>query len=224
MTAEKHPQNGCCICEEIGNHRFPEHLRGIYGLADRTCAETSDFIAFPTVSPLVKGHMLIFTKHHVPSLRKTSRKSIQSLQELATQIAARVSPEADHVFFFEHGVMADGKGSCGITHAHLHVLPLDPATIASVIQETSTVFPPQHFGSLSSLLHSDLNDESPYLLFGQNISELKLSFATTIPSQFMRRIIATKLGLGDWDWKKLTGINRFRATHSTFLQDSAGIR
>jgi diadenosine tetraphosphate (Ap4A) HIT family hydrolase len=216
MTNSREQIGECCICEEIASRRLPERFQRAYGTIDRICVESKDFIAFPTVSPLVVGHMLVFPKNHVSSLSKLSVPLIESLCQLATEIATEVALHGSSLYFFEHGVLEDGKGSCGISHAHLHVLPLDSSVTSVLTRKASLRFPPHFSGKLTSLLASGKNHESPYLLFGESLSDLHLTFAPAIPSQFMRHLIAANIGLPDWDWRRLTGIQRFRKTMRVF--------
>lgn len=160
--------------------------------------------------------MLIFPKRHVPSLRVLPPDQIRSLTQLAARIGSLVSTEASVGYIFEHGVLEDGNGSCGITHAHLHIIPLQSRVAAEVTRHASSSFSPQVVGSLESVLSGSPHPQSPYLLYGEGLSNIRLASASAIPSQFMRRLIATVVGLTDWNWRNLTGVEDFRRTLGNF--------
>ncbi|HWD92255.1 MAG TPA: HIT domain-containing protein [Verrucomicrobiae bacterium] len=204
--------NDCSICGEIRSRSFSEELQRVYGVGCRICAETEDFIALPTVSPLVTGHMLIFPKRHVPSLTVLPPDHIRTLTELATHIVSLVSSETSAGYVFEHGVLEDGNGSCGITHAHLHIIPLQFEIATEVTRQASLSFPPQRVDSLESVLSRHPQPESPYLLFGESLSAIRFTAAPSIPSQLMRRLIATQIGKLDWNWRNYTGVEEFQRT------------
>lgn len=201
----------CCICSEIQSGRLPPLYEEKYDIAYRNCLETRDFVVFPSVSPLTFGHLLLFPKRHVTSLAQLNSKCLQNLCKIVTQLAARVSVRSDPPYFFEHGVPENGTGGCGITHAHLHLLPLPTSIALSADGRVSKEYPPDRSGDLVHMLDTHIPGFH-YLLFGQDLGDLRLSFSSGLPSQYMRRIIAEETGLTCWDWRELSGVNLFRRT------------
>ncbi len=205
----------CCICDEIESGKFPSPYTEKYEAENRCCAETSDFIVFPSISPLAVGHILIFPKYHITSLSKLSYKALMNLEMLIHHLSDYIIDDFNTSYIFEHGVSSDGLGGCGITHAHLHVIPLTINNINKINVQVINTYPNTIKGNLVDLM-CRARKTKMYILFGNNLNELYLSCSSEIPSQFMRRIIANTMGYVKWDWRESTGKEYFVSTLGKF--------
>lgn len=216
-TMNNQTPSDCCLCQEICSRAFPRQYQAVYSVTSRFCVEAGGFVALPTLSPLVAGHVLVLPRRHVPNLAVLSEPLRNDLlacvESVSTRLAERFGPE---LYFFEHGVTVAGQG-CGIDHAHLHVLPLRAGTTAAVDARVEGDFPTRHEGSLVDVLSFvSQRGASSYLLHGQSLEKVKVAVSGAIQSQYMRRLVARMLNLPDWDWKKLSAQTEFHSTLGAF--------
>lgn len=207
----------CCMCEEIRDKRLQGNFQKAYNIDNRICFENEYFVSFPSVSPLKVGHMLVFPKRHVTSLSKLNEDERVDLSSFLTTVCGRLYQSLGDLYYFEHGVPNDLAGGCGITHAHLHILPLNKEL--SVLVNTKVL--EEHEKSLVSNIRNlarvlEEQPQSSYLLFGEKLDCLNLVVTPVIPSQYMRKIISLVLGNDVWDWRLATGIEFFRDTYFSF--------
>ena len=200
--------NPCPYCEE-----FEEGFLRVEGenLGNRILLETPDFVVFPTLGCFVEGYLLIATRVHyvgigqMPSTLNQELEKIQKKVRDALSTIYGVSP-----VFFEHGSVSTEKcGGNSIFHAHLHALPVE----VDVVGELSQRFSCEPITDLARLqsIHSD---GSPYL-FWENGNGSRFVFKVTseIPSQFLRQLIAEKLGIPKrWNWRTYPGLEEMKRT------------
>jgi hypothetical protein len=109
---------------------------------------------------------------------------------------------SENYFFFEHGAFPSNGNTCGVDHAHIHILPVGKEVSATVIGFiTKTYYSKPYKNFLFSL-----KDETdmPYLLFGNNVLEMYSCNNINFSSQFIRKILCSTLGIKDWNWRNLT--------------------
>jgi diadenosine tetraphosphate (Ap4A) HIT family hydrolase len=216
MTDQKiFDNNACCICNEIRMNEFPLIYQQYYAIKKRICRETENFISFPSISPIVAGHMLIFPKAHIPNMISIVPGIYDELFELIDSISKHLSRYFDVPFIFEHGITRFKGNACGINHAHIHLVPLKKDTIVKVCDRIMEIYPINIRGELHSI-NQKADREMPYLLYGDSINQINLIHNQDIPSQFMRRIILEEIGEKEWDWKKLSNWDAFKTTHLSF--------
>ena len=223
-TALKSPSgnplmNACEYCQEI---RSPSESRfgSIYGgiIDSRVVLRTKTFIVMPTLGQIFKGSLLILPVAHIETLAALSAEQLAELELLLAQVQAQCRT-IGHPVFLEHGSTQEAAGSCGIYHAHLHVVPL-PTPIRS--QELLPSEGPS-FARLSDALLA-LVGTRHYLLAGDGngVHVVDTALLAEAPgSQFFRRRLVSKFGVNrSWDWRcasepeddLLTTIERFRVT------------
>jgi hypothetical protein len=150
------------------------------------------FIIVPALGPLVKGHVLVVSRVHLPSLAAMGSKAIEEFGEVGEQVRASYASLGSNLLEAEHGAtLVDTGGSC-ITHAHINLIPEcgHLHDILSGILPRLDVPPP--FTNLSYV-------ELPYILMKRGNSFV-IYDATQVPSQLIRRMVCRHLGREDWDW------------------------
>lgn len=202
----------CCICSEFTTGLLSPDMRRAYGVPKRPTITIGSFFLCPSASPLSSPHILIFPERHVSRLSDLAIDSISDLQELVSRkILGEKGIFQSSTMVFEHGVGRDHGVACGIDHAHLHIIAIDELSGSRVHDRVLRDYPPDARGTLEELLgfHSG---EGSYLLYGSNAVRLNICRSASIPSQYMRRIVADELGLESWDWRTLSGQDAFKAT------------
>jgi diadenosine tetraphosphate (Ap4A) HIT family hydrolase len=132
----------CPLCEVIAG-------RGTMPL-DRPWYRRGSAVVLPARGHLVRGHLLICSAEHYPTLLLSPAEVIEDVPALATAVQDKLL-EAFGLdsFVFEHGVTGPNKEDlgCSIDHVHLHALPLPQPLLALVAEwlEHFTVLEPAGF-------------------------------------------------------------------------------
>lgn len=207
----------CCFCREFDAGEMPGDFVVNMGQRNRVFMSDEHFVAMPTVSPLSVGHTLIVPMVHLTSLAQLDRQRRISLATFSKRVVAKVRDRYGSFLLFEHGVGAGKTGGCGVTHAHLHVLPLSKAHAEQVKQRICSDHPDQTCGSFSNVLAS-VHQDATYLIYGDSFSHVQVIVQADIPSQYLRKLLAETLGRHEWDWKRLEGWDEMVATYDSLRE------
>jgi diadenosine tetraphosphate (Ap4A) HIT family hydrolase len=194
----------CCFCAEFEKGEVDETLFLRYGIKNRILYSNDHFVVLPTASPLVDGHFLVLPRWHINTLKQLHASE---KQELFGVVQNLISSCADSYFIFEHGAFPVNGNTCGVDHAHLHILPLGNAVSLQVMEKVKGEYAPEFLGDLLGAL--SYRKEMPYLLYGNDIKAMYNSVDGNFPSQFIRKKICEVLNNPDWDWKLLTNRDSF---------------
>jgi hypothetical protein len=123
---------------------------------------------------------------------------------------------ADSILCFEHGCAGQwepAKILCSTTHAHLHLVPLPCSVIAAVLDQLG------HPEARVCQLHEatpiiDRLKEylAVFVISTNEALQILLYAAASLPSQYMRRLIASELGQEGWNWKSSPNPDLVKAT------------
>lgn len=214
--------NVCEYCQELQSPSESRFGRIYNGLIDsRIVLRTKNFVVMPTLGQIFKGSVLILPVAHVETLAALPAEQLTELEMLSAKVHDR-SRMIGHPVILEHGSTQEAAGSCGIYHAHLHVVPL-PAPIRpqKLLPDSGT-----GFTTLSDAL-SALTSTCHYLLAGDDtgVHVVDTSLLAEAPgSQFFRRRLVSMFGVNrPWDWRSasapeedlLTTIEAFHGRHVT---------
>lgn len=193
----------CEFCCEVNGHPGSRFRRIYRGIAEtRLVAETRNFVAMPTLGQVFTGSMLIMPRAHVETCARLDAGLRGELAEFVNTVS-RTARQFGEPVWFEHGATACTGGSCGIYHAHLHVVPLPVRVAPNLLFEAHRASGPDLLWVLDALKECD-----HYLLLG---SEDGIVFAQveqleSVPSsQYFRRLLCEKFGRNrPWDWREAT--------------------
>jgi diadenosine tetraphosphate (Ap4A) HIT family hydrolase len=179
----------CVFCEVLEEFESPT----MPPLNYNTCLAASDhFVVLPALGPLVKGHVLVVSKAHMPSLASLGEQAICEFEELAAEVKERYGPLGIDMLEAEHGATASSGGGGCISHAHVNLIP----RLGYLYGALNGTLPPVEFSlplaSLAGVNH-------PYILMKRQDS-VKLYDAFAVPSQLIRRVLCKHLGRENWDW------------------------
>lgn len=192
----------CCFCDELShgsNNDYVQTFGDTY--PNRVIAHTQSFALIPSLGPIAEGHLLLLTKDHLNSFAELHDQlrgdALDVLARARRWLADRLGP----VVIFEHGTKRGAlTGACGITHAHVHIVP---------VGEIQVSLPESHDFSWTridevdflSIIRDSGGDESGYLYFQNANGERYFSLTSSAPSQFLRRHVSTALGNSSWNWR-----------------------
>ncbi|MEE8608282.1 MAG: HIT family protein, partial [Nitrospiraceae bacterium] len=209
----------CAFCDEIKDKRLPPDFHIHTELANRFVEESGEFIAFPSVTPLRPGHLLLVPKFHITSMLQVSYSEMNGLIEMFDWIVRRMSNLYGEVMFFEHGVGLGKSGGCGIDHAHWHLVPCAEIEMRSILLEIGKAFPSFARTDVNRM-RGEISLDSSYLLFGRTFGEAYKFVGDNIESQFLRKIAADAFGCAEWDWRALNGWETLEDTYNSWQRRS----
>lgn len=166
----------------------------------RKIYEDKNFYIIVSIGALVEGHLLIIPKEHYLNMGEMPGYLIKKLEKL---INSRKKVLKDiynkDVIVFEHGTgMHDKVSSASVIHAHTHLIPVDSGVLDMVRTAGYEI------QKLSSFIEIErLGKEGKSYLFYQDTDNCYYNIkGTNIPSQYFRKIVSEKFGLGEWNWHK----------------------
>ncbi|MHB1619469.1 MAG: HIT family protein [Sulfuricella sp.] len=191
--------NRCEFCAEIdgADSRFHDHYSGI--LDSRVVLEKSGFLVMPSMGQITPGSLMVMPREHVERFADLPVRDRLAAETLIGEIV-RASP--GEIAVFEHGARSCTGGSCGIYHAHIHIIPLADNLCAAHLSEGLC----QQDAKLESAW-TTLAVVDEYLLLSDGrgrawTREVKPTERELFPSQYFRRVLAGACGKDNgWDWK-----------------------
>jgi len=209
----------CCFCNEFQNYEVAEEIKNRYSITNRILFSNDKFVVLPSVSPIVEDHLLILPKKHINTMKQLENDEQEQLLLLVKNIMRLLNKD---YYIFEHGAFPVNGNTCGVDHAHIHILPLEKTISKAIIKSINKIY--------TSMLYMDfimaLMDEKdmPYLSFGNDIHEMYMCNNAIFPSQFMRKLLCNELGINDWNWRSFTNEHFLNATISKFKGKIHGIK
>jgi len=184
--------------------RFCSHLRAELqaGNIDTPWMKDSDYAALVTVGTLVPGWSLICPVDH--GLNLSANYKDGAFWRFYGAVIEAVSRSYGPVTIFEHGARYDGSlTGCGTNHAHLHVVPLNFDLAIEAIRFDRT----QKWERCSIIEVEERSGGLEYLFVSTTVNGAETEGLLCVPnepiSQFFRRVIANRVGLGDlFDYKR----------------------
>lgn len=165
-------------------------------ICTRILWDTKHYYVVPSVGSFVKGYLLIISKEHQYNMGTYDK--LDELNELIMTCKKTIlTLYNSKSIVFEHGSTQNSETSgASICHAHMHVVPT-AYDLEREIQKTANLIP------LESIF--DLTDYSAnsYVFYQNTYSENYMVDIQNPPSQYLRQILAKKLGLSEfWNWRR----------------------
>jgi len=189
------------IATELASGCMPEHFQIHLGRSSRILAETKTLTLLPTVSPLVCGHVLIFTKQDATSFADLADSA--DLRAEFSYLFREYERRFGTPIVFEHGSSGRQLSACGVSRGHVHLVPSYAINSKELsIALKGELGPPSLMTDW--LPGTDLQGRE-YLTFGPIDGRIETWVGNGISSQLVRRLISKQMGLSQWDWNALFG-------------------
>jgi diadenosine tetraphosphate (Ap4A) HIT family hydrolase len=207
----------CCFCREFRDHEVDEEIKKIYSVTNRVLFENDVFVVLPSVSPIVPGespiakkhHLLILPKRHINTMKQLEDDEKRQLFVLTRKITQLLGD--DH-FIFEHGAFPVNGNTCGVDHAHIHILTVEKNISKNVIGSINKDYASKFY--MDFVLSLNEEKDMPYLSYGNDIHGMYVCNNAVFKSQFIRELLCNNLGIKEWNWRSLTNKHSFNATVS----------
>lgn len=216
-----------CAAQEFNGDigQTPEFKRRFqHLLPSRVVYQSEHFIAIAGLGQITDGYILLLTREHFPSMAHLpSAAYYQELEQVHEYLVAVLSKLFVRPIVFEHGPMlslnargmtCEGGGSC-MDHAHLHFFPVPIVTnqILSHLQVQHAHYPITQYRELQRQKKRAM----PYLFFETAQGKRWVFDAPSVPSQYLRRIVAETMNVPDkWNWHLYPQPERIKTTVERF--------
>lgn len=195
------PLGACEFCRELApapDAGADTNLRTPLGA--RIVLDRHGFVVVPSLGQIVDGSLMLVRKQHVERFADMRAAELDAAAAIVQLLRSR---SAHPLILFEHGAKTSTGGSCGIYHAHAHLVPLSINPHALVSQLAHGI--PQ---SASLRLQEDwlrLKPSDEYVLLDNGATrwclEVNAANRSEFPSQFFRRRLASFFVGVPWDWR-----------------------
>jgi ATP adenylyltransferase len=145
-----------------------------------------------SIGGFISGWTLVFPKEHTFNLSKyySDPKFIDSIEFIKNN----VEKEYGQCVIFEHGAIEDGLTSCGVNHAHLHIVPFSESLEKLVKSDESL-----NWQTISIDNFLNISKDSEYLFCSDQFSKEptigQLAKLNSPQSQYFRKILAKFYGI-----------------------------
>ena len=180
--------------------------------SDRVLYETDNFFVAPTLGQIdIEGYLLILSKECDRGIGDIPEKLYKELEEVIETTRKVIKSEYGlNSRLFEHGpkICSIRGGGC-LDHAHLHVIPgIDVISDLSLelmagLDTIGQLFRTERIDSFKRAGEIYNAQKNSYMIvestYGQRVI-VDVNFH--IPSQYLRRLVADKMGSDKWDWRR----------------------
>jgi diadenosine tetraphosphate (Ap4A) HIT family hydrolase len=206
----------CTFCAELAGivHNSNYFRLAGHDAKSRILWRNSEFALIPSLGPLAEGHLLLIPTYHTLSFANLPKTILANAENLVASVKQFFSERGRQILVFEHGSLVltscdyekrRKKAICGACtdHAHIHIVPSVSAQL--VISTIEKMHVHTNKTTIKSLLglREELDPALAYILIGGSDTKSWLIFALEyVPSQFMRKLVASLIGLTEWDWRQ----------------------
>ncbi|WP_330173973.1 HIT family protein [Streptomyces sp. NBC_01498] len=163
----------------------------------RVLLDTERFRLIVDMSPLCAGHLLLIPVDHYLSFAELMSEHGAELATILAEVSDRYRHTFGRLTILEHGSSSAMRSGACISHAHLHLLPVDAHDVISLIRTDG----------LASTALTDLRELTafggePYFLCGHEGEYHIFDGSRPIRSQYLRSVVGRLLGIPDplWDY------------------------
>jgi inosine/xanthosine triphosphate pyrophosphatase family protein len=204
----------CVFCQEIDDPESSIYFELLGSKhPSRLIHFTEHFLVFPPLGQFVQGGLLITTREHRLSMAHLPDAYYDELERLMAETAELLLAHYGcRPLFFEHAPVASGnKGTCCVDHAHLNIFPVR----VDVHDRIKTKFPHTPIDRMCQL-KTMVKRNQAYLFLQTNVGTRCVYDAGIVPSQYIRRIVTSELGMPDrWHWRDYLGLDELERTIAT---------
>ena len=179
----------CLLCNLVGSN--PKNGEWF----DEVLYREGDFSVLSAVGPQSEGYVMIVPHAHVHSCAELSPADLAQLQSVKQMVSHVLNQVYGPCIFFEHGASGPGELAGGrIDHAHVHALPTEGPVLSAAKQWLD-------FEALDGLSALSQWSGIAYVAIENQAGALHIARASSLPDQYVRRIIGSVVGAPDeWDY------------------------
>ena len=205
-TANELGSNDCGFCQIARKRSKHEY--------DKLLFEQANFLSVASLGSLVPGWLLLLPTEHRPNMTDLYIDTSFSAWRIDVAKKLRKAMRTP-VQMFEHGATHQNSiTGCGVNHAHLHLLALEPDKMINYLSNDhgSTSWEEVRLSEVKSFV-----DCQEYLLYAANAEKVNPTCRVLIlqhpESQYFRRVIADLVGLSNqYDYRSFPFVHNVLTT------------
>src|SRR6266478_4778425 len=177
----------CDFCNEPSGGRENSFGR-LYGThpESRVLFRSDNFAVIPSLGQIVEGYLLVLPIEHFKAVGDLSDHYLDEFVVVSREVGKILRDQYGPYIFFEHGTRSEGVGGCGISHAHLHAVPLPPSL--DPVDTLKAKFPYKPMRDLTEIREQS-EGMSAYIFYQDSNSRTYLFDTGNLASQYMRRTL-----------------------------------
>jgi len=213
----------CDFCKE--KNGLPTRYHKLYeneiNFRERIIHRYDNFYLLPTLGQITPNYLLITSNHHITGSSQLNICGFNELTNIKNDIISiNKNIKNGKTLFFEHGIPYEGIqcfGGCGISHLHIHAVPMPNMDIAKFFSELDK-FLSNKINNYEIVSFKEWKDIEKYkhfsyilvefdkvvkvLLFNSNALIGEKDDVNKIPSQLLRLFVSKILKIRkNHDWK-----------------------
>jgi len=203
---------GADFCEEISGSDETAFSRVYEGdPPSRRICSTEHFELLADLSPLTVGHLLLLPKKHYLSFAQIVRDHANEVTGLLTRLVVLYATTFGRPLVLEHGSTSDVDHQACITHAHLHLLPVDGEAVDDILLKDGLRY--RDLASFGDLGAAPWPESAYFLRYYDNQCRVYLPTVSQ-KRQYLRSVVGSVLSIEDpeWDYALVVRKSHLRAT------------
>lgn len=191
---------------------------------DTIIAERHGCILAPTLGSIVPNWLLLIPRDRSSNFANWLSVHECSISELVTDTLHAANLGDRKLIWFEHGAVGTGAAiGCGVDHAHIHILFDQPFTLKNLLAKSSSEHEVSWKRKDRFDCYNEIADAEPYLALGNSTESFFVQPANNIPSQFLRRCVASIVGAPHkWDYRAYPFASNIAQTIETCARANHG--
>ncbi len=183
-----------------------------YQLKKNILYESDNFFVVPTIGQMgIDGYVMLCSKEHYIGMGNIPEEHTSELESVLEKIKEVISETYNsEVLVFEHGPrLGCHKGGGCLDHSHLHIVP----TSVNIMKFLQSKFKPEEIEDFNRLREIYEAQKSSYMFVEtQDNKRYVIEVEFPIPSQYLRQVLASNVGIKDWDWRVNPDYETFERT------------
>ncbi len=194
----------CPLCAEFETGSTPAAWQP--NLVGRYQLWTGSAVVIAALTPLRAGHVMVLPARHVQSFAAAGSAERDAALAVAARLAGAQWMNSEELLAFEHGVAPGKAEGCGISHAHIHLVPVTKSECAAMLNAAAA-----EDGTQSPADWASLRGQS-YLRVWSVTTGDAICLTGPFSSQTLRRIAAQVLRSEHNDWRRHGNWSAMRTT------------
>ncbi|MFG1948799.1 HIT family protein [Nonomuraea sp. NPDC048826] len=190
--------SGADFCQELSGHADTA-FKSVYGgdPPERIISRSENLALLVDMSPLCVGHLLLVPNGHYVSFAEVVKEYCAEVEHALDRIFDFYVESIREPVILEHGSSLEmDRGAC-ISHAHLHVLPLEWEAIHKEMSEDGLAC--TELGGIGALAKFG-EGGSPYFYCADRSRSHVYDSRRDLRRQYLRSIAGRLLGIPDPEW------------------------
>ncbi len=186
----------CDFCDEFSGGASNAYTAR-FGPKSKRVLDCGSLRVLPSLGQLVQGHLLILPAAHYCAIADLPDELLMRFEELKRNVSTTLKATYGDCIFFEHGIRGTQSGGCGISHAHMHAVPVTADRVLDHVRDDFDGCVIQDLREINNKIPRDRS----YLFFENSIGEQYVFSAPHVRSQYLRQLVAKEIGNVQWDWR-----------------------